>query len=463
MSEEILVNGKKLIVVTCVDPNSKTRKLLLESLSDKITPLIDTGSINNVYKNKIVNLWRFLSHVEFDYIVYADIHDTILNGDLTKIPEILEKYKCLFLFGGERSCWPWPKKHEAFWKSPHVFGFPNTSVWAATKEGFNRFFSEAMVVLEDASLVPYKESERNISDDQALLCETAIRHMQKRSKDFYISIDVNCLLVTNLQGRGETKHFSNFRLAGGIFHNLEKKTESVFVHGSGTSLSMVEDSWSKLVNSRPRNLTVVSSLFSNKSGFFRIWLENKLINLKIKDSQVYLISNLKDLEFLKQFSCNVVSLDPWSNPRSDFLQEQNRSILIGAAISYHNNSDFLYIDPSLLCFGDWLSTFYSSQKELVCVSQVPGIGSLVDPGFIFVRREFILEFISALSGNMFSDDIVRPETKASMLVKRWERFNSFIVQAPYGKSRPWKPENFVWYIKDITPADIEQLCKSKLI
>lgn len=153
--------------VTVATKNGVRRPMLMESARHWRLPLRilqeDEPWVGYVH-NKIRRLRELLLPMVWEEVVYADCADVFMLH-----PRILPTLPpCGWLYAGETNCFPWPERHKPMYTCADRFPYPNSGVWAATREAFERN-TASMLALDD----PYEENGRSVAQGN---CDQLLSH-----------------------------------------------------------------------------------------------------------------------------------------------------------------------------------------------------------------------------------------------------------------------------------------------
>lgn len=134
-----------------------------------------------------------------------------------------------------------------------------------------------------------------------------------------------------------------------------------------------------------------------------------------------------------------------------------------AMIAYCDESDFVFVEQDCLAFGPWVQALYDSVAGDYGVTFGKSEGMPCEQSLFLVRHSYIPAFVSLCLGQ-------GPQSKEENLgeaifkrimgwrPKEWTQF-SFGC----GRDRPINYDAPVWYAQKLTPVELEELKRRKLI
>lgn len=139
------------------------------------------------------------------------------------------------------------------------------------------------------------------------------------------------------------------------------------------------------------------------------------------------------------------------------------AFIMGAMISYFNNTDYLFIEQDCLCFGPIIETLYrecDENKYLMLIGRSQDSDNQgIEQSLMLIKHELLLPFIQvyiSLDRNDAGPNYIRPERKflfmKDNIFKREIGFMSF----GYGRSRP---NNLKEEILNGNPFYMQRFCQ----
>jgi hypothetical protein len=125
------------------------------------------------------------------------------------------------------------------------------------------------------------------------------------------------------------------------------------------------------------------------------------------------------------------------------------SFVEGALYAYFCNCDFIYKEQDCLVFGDIDERIHKMQLEtnsMILTGELIGHSYRYEQSLIFLKYEYILDFISQYIGIDEYENKIRPEKKFGIINKNNPELFSFF-DFGYGGMRPFNPEDECFYIQ----------------
>lgn len=213
--------------------------------------------------------------------------------------------------------------------------------------------------------------------------------------------------------------------------------------------------------------------FHNKLEFLtKLWLPN------VGDRDVVIVDNSENLPKLKS---ERVPLKEWPNVRvievaknlghvGSFLGKDkpklggwSMSWILPAQIAYCESRDVIYKESDCLAFGDWEAVM-CADAEAKKLEMIFGDGSIwgsTEQSLFLIRRDFILDALSAYTNIADSDGVCLPENKFEKMERENPKIGRHSLRGGRNKPLPFNEKTF--YGQKLTDDEIGRLMAMNLV
>ena len=196
----------------------------------------------------------------------------------------------------------------------------------------------------------------------------------------------------------------------------------------------------------------------NAQDFFNIWYSNtrKYTNapIHIFGPHIPVLDNTENIKSIAEYQ-NLGHVGQYINgTKQGIWCGWTAGVVYGMVDAYIRNVDFIYKEQDCLAFGNYIDKMYSEIEDGGIImgnySLLPCAQSL-----FLVKRNYIPEVIKFLAND--EDRHVLPEDKFNKIP------NQKRLSFGYDRDRPFYVEDEIFYIQQISMADMDTLVNTKLI
>lgn len=203
-----------------------------------------------------------------------------------------------------------------------------------------------------------------------------------------------------------------------------------------------------------------------RKEFFEIWYLNTIKHSKPEDIYVFNNSSnpFKGFEFKVNWIDHKYNLGHVCGPNNGFkFGGWSMSIIQGALIAYSNNTDWIFKEQDCLAFGNWVDDIYiqvNEEKARMIFGKCKIMP--VEQSLIFVKHDFILDFVTAYLSHPNTDWEICPEQKFKDLEYKFPK-EIKRLRFGYGRDRPYRITDQSWYIQQPTQEEMRHLREMGMI
>jgi hypothetical protein len=195
----------------------------------------------------------------------------------------------------------------------------------------------------------------------------------------------------------------------------------------------------------------------DKVNFFDTWWDNTMKYTKTDPNNIFVINSdgyyPKDKKGKWIDLCG--NLGHVTNNYNMPFDGYQTAIMMAALMAHISNKDLIFKDQDCLVFGDWISQLYTDakvQNKLALLGQFKSDPIMsVQNSLVFIKKEFLLEFIFALQ-YVTKQQLVKPplsELKMRFIKENILKDYIGFMSLCYGRDRPINYDDKVFYVSQV--------------